>query len=247
MVEEPLAGGNATAGVVRVGETVRKPWLSSTPAVARLMAVVQDAGIDVPAHLGADAAGRQSIEFVPGRMAMDLLPLSDGDLRRVGALIRSIHDACTDVPLDDGWEPALIPAPHSDLLCHNDLTPWNLVMGERWVFIDWDAVGPSSRLWDLAYSAQAFAGIAEGVPVEAAAARLAAIIDGYAPADELRAALPATLGPRAAAMHAMLRNAAASGVEPWSTMFTEGHGAYWAGVAEYARTHEAEWARALDV
>ncbi|MFC9983743.1 hypothetical protein ACFU0W_14230 [Microbacterium keratanolyticum] len=134
MVEEPLAGGNATAGVVRVGETVRKPWLSSTPAVARLMAVVQDAGIDVPAHLGADAA-----------------------------------------------------------------------------------------------------------------ARLAAIIDGYAPADELRAALPATLCPRAAAMHAMLRDAAASGVEPWSTMFAEGHGAYWAGVAEYARTHEAEWARALDV
>ena len=31
--EEPLAGGNAAEEVLRVGGTVRKPWLESTPSV----------------------------------------------------------------------------------------------------------------------------------------------------------------------------------------------------------------------
>ncbi|WP_407645311.1 phosphotransferase [Brevibacterium pigmentatum] len=32
---------------------------------------------------------------------------------------------------------------------HGDLTPWNLLLGERWVFIDWDSAAASARLWDL--------------------------------------------------------------------------------------------------
>jgi len=49
----------------------------------------------------------------------------------------------------------LIPDPAAgDLICHSDLAPWNLVRNEqRWVFIDWDNAGPSSRLWDLGYAA----------------------------------------------------------------------------------------------
>ncbi|MGO2053105.1 hypothetical protein ACT3UD_07425 [Glutamicibacter sp. 287] len=34
--------------------------------------------------------------------------------------------------------------------------PRGIWPGERWVFIDWDASEPSTRLGDLAYAAQAF-------------------------------------------------------------------------------------------
>lgn len=39
--EIPLAGGNAAAGVVRVGETVRKPWTSHSPGVLALMGTLR--------------------------------------------------------------------------------------------------------------------------------------------------------------------------------------------------------------
>jgi tRNA A-37 threonylcarbamoyl transferase component Bud32 len=232
---------------VRSGQTVRKPWSESTPAVIRFMSAVRSAGVDVPQHLGCDEQGRQVIEFVPGVMAEDRGPLSARDLARVGALVRRIHDASAKVPLDDGWSSPLLPAPGAaDLVCHNDLTPWNLVTGERWVFIDWDGAGPSTRLWDLAYSAQAFAGIAEGADVADAAARLRAFVDGYDPDAELRRALPSVLAPRATAMHDMLRDADGQGIEPWGTMYREGHGAFWAGVAQYAAAHEDDWVSALN-
>src|SRR5699024_4681653 len=46
--EHPLSGGNTTEGVVRLGDTVRKPWEPTTPAVHELMRTVAAAGIDVP-------------------------------------------------------------------------------------------------------------------------------------------------------------------------------------------------------
>ena len=71
-VEVPLDGGNATEGVVRVGSTVRKPWSDATPTVHRFMHHVREAGVDVPAVLGRDERGRQVLEMVPGRLAMEL-------------------------------------------------------------------------------------------------------------------------------------------------------------------------------
>ena len=72
-------------------------------------------------------------------------------------MVRAIHDASHSLDADElGLGPALIPAEQPDWVCHGDLTPWNLLIGERWVFIDWDGAAASTRPWDLAYSAQAF-------------------------------------------------------------------------------------------
>src|SRR5690606_9441166 len=64
--EVPLTGGNASADVVRAGDTVRKPWQPATPAVHRFMATVRSAGVDVPQTYGQDERGRQVLEHVPG-------------------------------------------------------------------------------------------------------------------------------------------------------------------------------------
>ncbi|MGP9845296.1 phosphotransferase [Brachybacterium sp. 107] len=251
MTEHPelaLDGGNATEGVVRVGDTVRKPWEPTTPAVQELMRTVAAAGIDVPEPRGRDDRGRQIQEFVPGSLALHSPPLTLAELGRVGALIRAIHDACEGfMPSAPApWEPLLpMPGGETDLVCHGDLTPWNLILGERWVFIDWDGAAPSTRLWDLAYSAQAFTLNDASAEPEESAVRLAALVDGYGAGEELRAALPRAMAERTEAMFELLRSSNIADRDPWGSMFTQGHGEHWRRAADYVAEHQARWASAL--
>jgi hypothetical protein len=171
MTEHALGGGNVAAGVVRVGDTVRKPAGFWTPAVEALLAHLRRAGFTgAPQSLGRDGQGRQVLEYVPGPLAMDQPWLDEAGLHRVGRLIRELHDR------SDGFSPppgsrwnVVIPPDRADLVCHHDLAPWNLVTGaDRWVFIDWDGAGPGSRLWDLAYAMKGFVPlIGGGDPVAA--------------------------------------------------------------------------------
>ena len=162
---------------------------------------VREAGVDVPAIHGRDTQGRQVTEFVTGGLATDSGPLSLSELCRVGRIVRAIHDASAAYELDSEatWS-TLIPALGAELICHNDLSPWNLLIGERWVFIDWDAAAPSTWQWDLVCAAQAFILNDASADPRVAARALAAFIDGYGADDELRAVLPVTMGQRTSAM-----------------------------------------------
>lgn len=246
--EVPLEGGNASGGTaVRIDATVRKPWLRSTNSVARYMSWVRAGGIDVPQCNGRDSHGRQVLEFVPGALAMDAGPLPHDALQRVGAMVRHIHQVSSSYA-DNGatWDVLIPPPGAADLVCHNDLAPWNLIIGdERWVFIDWDGAGPSTRLWDLAYAAQSFAVMDAAQPVHTAARRLRSFVDGYGADAELRAALPAAIVERTRAMHNLLCDSHASGREPWATMFEEGHGDFWSSTAHYVEININAWQIAL--
>jgi Phosphotransferase enzyme family len=244
--EEPLTGGNVSSSVTRVGGTVRKPWTPATPAVHAFMAHVRARGVDVPATLGRDEHGRQVLEHVPGMLALDAAPLDEDGLARVGAYVRAIHDAAAGFAVAPGsvWSSA-IPAPAAELVCHNDLAPWNLVLGERWVFIDWDASAPSTRLWDLAYAAQAFTLDDPDLSPDVSAARLAVFVEGYGADDTLRAALPHAMRDRTAAMVRLLRESHEKGVEPWGTMHVAGHGDHWSRALDYVAAHLDVWRSTL--
>lgn len=241
--EEVLSGGNASGIVVRIGSTVRKPWTWATPSVLAFMTAVRAAGsVNVPSVLGQDAQGRQVTEFIPGRLAIDSAPLTHAELGRVGAMVRAIHDASeTFTPDPDMLWSTPIPSPGGDLICHNDLAPWNLILGERWTFIDWDGAAPSTRLWDLAYAAQAFTLSNTRQPPQEAAQNLAAFVDGYAADAALRAALPAAMQRRAAAMYDLLKSSYKAGKEPWGTMYADGHGDHWRAATDYVAQHEGTW------
>jgi hypothetical protein len=67
MSEEILPGGTLTGGVVRVGDTVRRPAGPWTPAVQALLRHLHDAGFPGgPRPLGLDERGREVLTFVPG-------------------------------------------------------------------------------------------------------------------------------------------------------------------------------------
>lgn len=247
-VEVPLAGGNVSTGVVRVGSTVRRPAGPQTPAVHALLVHLRDVGFaHAPRSHGLDDRGRHVLDFVPGEMAHPTRPgMPPLDPAAVGRVARELHDAL------DGWEPPAgaawdcpIPTDGADLVVHNDLAPWNLVVAPTGclVVIDWDACSPGTRTWDLAYLAHGLVPLEPGAPD--VGRRLAALADGYGLDDAGRERLAATLAPRTWSMHALLADGHRTGTQPWSRLWDEGHGAVWERDARWVEQHEADLRAAL--
>lgn len=247
--EEPLKG-NVSDGVVRVGSTVRRPALACSASVDALLAHLLDTGFaGAPQPLGRDEAGRQVLSYVEGFIDPDPSDLDAARLREVGQVIRRLHDASSTFvpPPDANWNVAIAPDA-TELICHHDLAPWNLVRTPTTLtFIDWDGAGPGSRLWDLAYAAHGFVPLSPDASRsdEVASERLAALIDGYGLDHEQRNRFIDLLVPRIRAMYELLRRGHDEGIQPWSRLWDEGHGATWLADALYTEQRRDIWVRAL--
>ena len=156
MSEEILLGGGAlTAGVVRIGDTVRRPSGASTPRVQDLLLHLERAGFGAaPRWLGIDEDGREILSWIEGDTFTergrlhpyigeppDRVIFSNEQIAASMRLLRRFHDTFD-----------------AQVTCHGDYGPWNLVWrdGLPAAIIDFDNAYPGDPADDVAYALRMF-------------------------------------------------------------------------------------------
>jgi Ser/Thr protein kinase RdoA (MazF antagonist) len=239
--EETLPGGNMAGEVRSVGQTIRRRTGLWTPAVHRLLRHLELAGFQgAPQAFGIDEQAREILSFFPGEVVHPHV-LDDAHLARVAHLIRQFHTAVASfvAPADAHWQTiGRDPRGPDELICHNDLAPWNLIVGDQsWALIDWDLAVPGRRLWDLALPVCSFAPLWPGQTAHMRRYRVFCRAYGLSAADEHE--LLNVVVERTQRMWQTLVDNADR--EPYTTLVREGHAESWRHVAEYVEQHTALW------
>ena len=243
--EVPLSGGNVTDGVVRIGDTVRRPLSPNHRLAHAVLRHLEDVGFPhSPRLLGLDGDGREILSFAPGATVWPSRSelLDDGGLLpAVGRLARSYHDAMATFPAavdDDGA-----------IVLHNDFAPWNLVVGEGgaapWTLIDWDEVGPGEVAWELAYVLHTFVPLWYSTPFAEDAAEIRRRVDRFAQAygaapDLVREALT-RVPARCRSIADETEARAARGIPGFVRMVADGHPESWRNGAEHVAERLPRW------
>ena len=135
---EPLIGDGVTPGIVRIGDTVRRPLRPFSLTIQAYLAHLRDAGFTgAPLPLGVDEQGREVLSFVPGDVPRNPLPpetAGDDVLVALARLVRALHEASAGwvPPADAVWggTPANQQRPvdrQTELVSHRDYYPGNVV------------------------------------------------------------------------------------------------------------------------
>ena len=160
---EPLIADGFTQGIVRIGDTVRRPLRPFSLTVQAYLAHLRDAGFTgAPLPLGVDEQGREVLSFVRGDVARWLPPpetAGEEVLVALARLIRALHEASA------GWAPPpgavwyMSPAnpgrpitERTELVSHRDYALGNVIFrdGMPAALIDFDLAKPTTRLYDIA-------------------------------------------------------------------------------------------------
>ncbi len=160
---ELLTGDGVTQGIVRIGDTVRRPLRPFSLTVQAYLAHLRDAGFTgAPLPLGVDEQGREVLSFVPGDVPRNPLPpetAGDDVLVALARLVRALHETSVGWAPPPGavWggTPASAGRPSTDpteLVSHRDYYPGNVVFrdGLPVALIDFDLAKPTTRLYDIA-------------------------------------------------------------------------------------------------
>lgn len=149
---QQLAGN--VAGVVRIGDTVRRqvgPW---TPAVQALLGHLAGRLRHVPRVHGLDEHDREVLDFLPGRVVdVDTERLSEGQIHSLVGWTRDLRAAAAGFSHPGPWR--LTPPSHATVIGHNDLAPYNACFDADEVtgVFDWYVASPTTPLAELAFLA----------------------------------------------------------------------------------------------
>jgi Ser/Thr protein kinase RdoA (MazF antagonist) len=254
-----------------LGLTVRKPATRATYGVHALLTHLTNVGfVGAPRSFGVDEQERHVLEYVPGTTADEDGPFDHADLTRLGELVRDLHDAAESfepppgvqwqvtIPVpaapsgqtrsaaSSGSSGSVAPSARSEIVCHHDISPWNLVRdGERWVLLDWDGAGPGGRVDELASVGQAFLPLQPGGDPHADGARLRSLVDGYGLTASQRPELVQATADHTRTVYELLVDGARTGEEPWASLHAAGHAERWESMSDYVHRHRGELRAAL--
>ena len=136
----------STSGVVRVGDTVRRPVKEKSAFVHDVLRHLELRGFDrVPRFLGIDEKGRAMLTYISGTVPHQVGGFQKEQWLAAARLLRLFHDATVDCELKGECE----------VICHGDPSPGNYVLrdGMPFALIDFDGAHPGKREEDVGYAA----------------------------------------------------------------------------------------------
>ncbi|MGV0878492.1 phosphotransferase [Martelella sp. FLE1502] len=213
--EISLSGGRFTPGVVRLGDTVRRPLREGL--AESLLGYLAEAGFSgAPRFLGRDDKSRAILTYVEGSVPSELGHFDDAALAAAAGLLRRFHDATVEFPV--------VVEASAEVVCHNDFSPTNAVFrdGLSIALIDFDTLAPGARLWDLGYSAFTWLDLGnDDYSGAEQLRRLAVFADGYGLAACPAEAILSHAVVRQNALAAKARAAGQSDMAEWATAAAE--------------------------
>ncbi|GHD75975.1 hypothetical protein GCM10010317_091590 [Streptomyces mirabilis] len=121
-----LTGGRITAGVVRVGETVRRPPTPASGFVADLLVLLERRGFDgAPRYLGREGS-TDVLSYLSGEVPARFRAWADQQVAAAGSLLRALHDATRNSALEGSFP----------VVCDHDCGPNNVVFRQVQVRVD---------------------------------------------------------------------------------------------------------------
>jgi hypothetical protein len=247
-VEVPLAGGDVTEGVVRIGDSVRRPRGMWSSSVASYLQHLERVGFsESPRYLGIDEKDRDILQFiqgdVPSQPVVESWAAATSVLVGIADLLRRLHEASASFvpPADARWfgddvhvdmPPEVRSEPPSDIISHFDVTPQNVVFrdGKPIGLIDFDLTRPGSRLADVVNTAMWWVPLFPEQDRDPALAmcnaptRLAMFVAAYGLTDSQRATFcDVAIEGATRSWHRMQANAERRG-GGWARMWAEGVG-----------------------
>jgi hypothetical protein len=261
--EEPLKQGFRTAAVTRIGGVVRRSAGSWSPAVHGWLTHLAEVGVELaprPVALDLDA-GIEELTYLPGVVpsggASPEYLWSDDTLAATAQMVRRFHDAAGSFvpPARAAWQETMAFPGGGDVICHNDLAPWNTVfVGQRpTAFIDWDEAATGPRAWDVVYALWHFVPL-YGDPAtdpfglgqfEPRARRCRLFCDAYGLGPRDRAGLVNRIVLRQRTVYRAMSEGARAGEPAYVRLWEMGAGAGIQRQIEYVNVHRPELEDAL--
>lgn len=211
--EFPLIGDVGAQGLVRIGNTVRRPLRPFSLAIQSYLAYIRQAGFTgAPEPLGVDEEGREILSYVEGDIPCEPLPdwTAEKDvLVALAVLIRRLHEAARgwEAPPNTQW--GVVPGSvarrgveafsdgEPEIFSHRNYAPGRVVFrdGVPAALVNFDLAKPCTKVYDIANAMYWWVPLCDQVdrapafaPLDAAE-RAAVFADAYGMSGEQRAAL----------------------------------------------------------